>query len=231
LTKHDIRALVAEVPLFDGLTGHELDRLAASAGHAHLADRANLISLSQPGDIAYFILKGTLRVQVEEEDGSLVILAFLGAGDLVGEMSVLDRDARSATVVSVEPCELLWLDRATLEDALRAMPAMAHNLLRLLSRRLRLANERILALSTLDVRGRVARQLAALADAYGPPGGAGAVTIPLRLTDSDVAALVGASRERVNQVMGEMRDRGLIVREADHRISVRNREDLASRYG
>jgi CRP-like cAMP-binding protein len=73
----------------------------------------------------------------------------------------------------------------------------------------------------------VARQILALADRYGNLEAGGEVVIPLRLTQSDLGEIVGASRERVNQVIGDFKQRGTIAVEGDHRIRVRNRRDLA----
>jgi CRP-like cAMP-binding protein len=89
-----------------------------------------------------------------------------------------------------------------------------------------MANERIQALSRLDVAGRVAHELLAFAEGYGVSGADG-VLIPLRLTQSDLAALVGASRERVNQALGEMRKRDLVSTDGRYRITVRDPAALA----
>ena len=107
--------------------------------------------------------------------------------------------------------------------------------MRLLSHRLRFANEQIQALCTLDVPGRVARQILALADRYGKPaagatpGAAGEVRIQLRLTQSDLGEVIGASRERVNQAIVEFKQNGYIAVDSDHRIHVRDRQAL-TRY-
>jgi CRP/FNR family cyclic AMP-dependent transcriptional regulator len=109
----------------------------------------------------------------------------------------------------------------------RTLAPLADNLVRLLSHRLRFANDQIQALCTLDVQGRLARQILAMADRYGSPEAGGEVRIPLRLTQSDLAEIVGASRERVNQVIVELKQRGLISVDALHRIHVHNRRELA----
>jgi CRP-like cAMP-binding protein len=144
-------------------------------------------------------------------------------------MSLIDSSGRSANVVTTEKSRLLWMDRNTFQTCLRNMTSLANNLVRLLSIRLRFANEQIQALCTLDVAGRVARQILALADRYGSREAGGQVTIPLRLTQSDLGEIVGASRERVNQVVVELKQRGLIAVQPDHRIRVLNRKDL-TRY-
>jgi CRP/FNR family cyclic AMP-dependent transcriptional regulator len=109
------------------------------------------------------------------------------------------------------------------------MPAIALNLLRILSDRLRLANERIQALCALDVYGRVARQIQSFARQYGQRGADGTVTIPIRLTQSDIASLVGATRERVNQVMTSFKQQGYIAVDRNYHITVHN-PDALERY-
>ena len=113
------------------------------------------------------LLSGTVKIYVTRADGREVILAFLGPGDTVGEMSLVDSAGRSANVVTTEPSRLLWMDRATFQTCLRTLTPLANNLVRLLAHRLRFANEQIQALCTLDVPGRVARQILAMADRYG----------------------------------------------------------------
>jgi len=153
-----------------------------------------------------------------------VIIAFGGPGDVEGEMSVLDNVAagRSADIVTQEQTTVLWLDRINFQDCMRTMPAIALNLLRILSGRLRLANERIQALCALDVYGRVARQLQSFARQYGQRDANGIVTIPIRLTQSDIASLVGATRERVNQVMTSFKQQGYIAVDRNYRITIHN---------
>ena len=121
------------------------------------------------------------------------------------------------------------MNRLAFGECLRAMPHLSYNLVQLLTRRLRLANEQIKALSTLDVRGRVARQILAFAQQYGREDAEDGVRIPLRLTQSDVAALVGASRERVNQVIVDFKESGFISVDPRHHITVHDQSALVRR--
>ncbi len=150
-------AALADLPLFRDLPPEALARLAGAWRPSRVPTGATLMTAEAPGELAYLILTGTAKVFVEEASGSEVILAVLGPGDLVGELAVIDREARSASVVTLEPAELLWIARADLAEALRTMPQLSLNLLRLFARRLRLANAQVRALATLDVPGRVAR--------------------------------------------------------------------------
>jgi CRP/FNR family cyclic AMP-dependent transcriptional regulator len=105
-------------------------------------------------------------------------------------------------VVALEPTTLLMMNRAAFWASLQEMPKMSYNLVSVLSRRLRLANLHARSLVRLDVYGRVAGQLLALAREYGNTTPNDDVLIPLRLTQSDLASMVGASRVRVNQALG-----------------------------
>src|SRR5215218_1117218 len=128
---------------------------------------ARLMASDTPGDSAYVIRHGAVKVHVEHEDGRDVIVAILGPGEIVGEMSVVDHEMRSGSVVTLEDSVLFWIDREALQSCLRSMPKLTLNLTEILSRRLRIANERIKALATLDVYGRIAHHLLVLAKEYG----------------------------------------------------------------
>jgi CRP/FNR family cyclic AMP-dependent transcriptional regulator len=217
---------LAEIQLFEGLPAERLQRLAEILRKKTVPSGTNMITAEQPGEVVYVVLEGTVKILIEQMDGREVILAFLGAGDTVGEMSLVDSSGRSANVMTMEKCTLLWMDRATFQDLLRNVPEFAQNLVKLLAGRLRMANEQIQSLSSLDVAGRLARQILAFAERYGRPDDGG-IRIPLRLTQSDLAELVGASRERVNQVMVEFRQKGYLSVDSSHRVLVLKNEDLA----
>jgi CRP-like cAMP-binding protein len=177
----------------------------------------------------YVLLEGSVKVELLRPEGTEVIRAVLGPGEVVGEMSLADSLGRSAGVKTLEETTLLCMDRVTFLTSVEEAPALARNLANLLSRRLRLANAHVRSLAALDVPGRVAAQLLALAKEYGEPSPEGGTLIPLPLTQSDLAALVGASRVRVNQAMTFFKRRGWISVGADHRIIVHDLDSLAHR--
>jgi len=122
------------------------------------------------------------------------------------------------------------MDRHTFLSSMKEVPAIARNLVGILFRRLRLADTHTRSLAALDVHSRIAAQLLAFAREYGEPQPDGGDTlIPLRLTQTDLAGLVGASRVRVNQELGYYRKRGNISLDKDHRITVHDQETLARR--
>jgi CRP/FNR family cyclic AMP-dependent transcriptional regulator len=220
---------LSEIPLLKGLPLERLRRLNEVLHKKTVPAGTNMITAEQPGEVVYVLLEGTVKILIEQLDGREVILAFLGDGDTVGEMSLVDSAGRSANVMTMEKCTFLWMDRATFQDLLKNVPEFAQNLVRLLSGRLRMANEQIQSLSSLDVAGRLARQILAFAERYGRrETGEEGTRIPLRLTQTDLAELVGASRERVNQVMVEFRQRGFLAVDSSHRILVHKPEELAA---
>lgn len=219
------------IALFEGVSEEELGRLREEVHESTFPAGVQVVSAEQPGEAVYFVLSGKVRVYLEQPDGSVVTLAFLGPGDLFGEMSLVDETLRSASAVTLERSTLLWLGRAAFQRCLRELPPVALNLVRELSARLRKANEQIQALSTLDVAGRVARQLLALADQYGQADEAGHLRIPLPLTQSDIADMVSATRESVNRVMVSLVQEGALRVEPNHDVTLLDRELLAGHLG
>ncbi len=221
--------VLAKLPLFEGLTREELARLNEDLHRKVFPAGTNVITVAQPGEVVYLLLDGTVKIYVDQIDGTEVILAFLGPGDTFGEMGLVGTAGRSASVLTLEKCNCLSMDRAAFHRCLKTMSSLSYNLVKLLSRRVRLGNEQIQALSTLDVRGRVARQLLAFAQRYGETGTDDSVRIPLRLTQTDVASLVGASRERVNQVIVSFKEHEFISVDSGHHFTVHNVQALIDR--
>jgi CRP/FNR family cyclic AMP-dependent transcriptional regulator len=215
------------MPLFHGLTLEQLTWLNHHLHRTTFPAGSHLFTAEQPGDVVYIILSGTVKIHVEQEDGSDVIVAFRGPGDPIGEMSLLDRAGRSASVTTVEDATLVWMNRASFQECLQTMPALSYNLLQILARRLREATEQIQALAAQDVNGRVARLLLVFVQVRGQTTPGGSVLIPLRLTQSDIADCVGASRVHVNKILGTYKRRKYISVDPNYRITVHDQAALA----
>ena len=220
--------VLAGVPLFRGLTHDRLSKLAALLNRRSFPAGVRVITAEDPGEDVYFVLEGSVKVHVDQPDGGEVVLAVLGPGEVVGEMNLADSLGRSANVTTLEKTRFLWLARAAFRASVEETPVMALNLADVLSRRLRLANTHLRYVAALDVHGRVAAQLLAFAQEYGQETPEG-LLIPLRLTQADLAGLVGASRVRVNQVLGFFKGRGYLSVGEDRRITVHDRAALARR--
>ena len=225
IRKDDTRNLLADIDLLSGLTPAQLDWVAQRTHRRVFEPGRNILTIEQPGEAVYIILHGTVKIHVEQGERD-VILSILGAGDLLGEMSLIDSVGRSASAVTLENSLLLWMDKLTFNEMLNNFPAVARNLVKILSARVRLSDQLIQALATLDVNGRVARQLLAFAEKYGREKD-GAMQIRIVLTQGDIADLVGASRKRVNQTMVLFKEQGLIDTDAEGRIAIKDSEGLA----
>jgi CRP/FNR family transcriptional regulator, cyclic AMP receptor protein len=222
-------ATLSEVSLFRGLSPEELERLAPLLRERTFSAGASVVIAEQPGEAIFVVLEGSVKVHLEQPDADGVILAVLGPGEVVGEMSLADSLGRSASVRTLEETRFVWAEGATLREALLRSPTMALNLANLLSRRLRLTNTHLRSVAALDVPGRVAAQLVAFAQEYGEEEPGVGVRIPLHLTQTDLAGLVGASRVRVNQTLGFFRRHKFISIDEDGRIVVHDQGALARR--
>lgn len=220
---------LVELALFRNLPLEQLSELNELLHRKSFPAGANIMTAGQVGEAVYCIGAGTVKIHVEQADGDDVIIAILGAGDVVGEMSVLDDAGRSASVVTLERSTLLWMDRAVFRACLLKMPVMTYNLARILGARLRLANEQIQSLATQEVENRVARQLLAFAEHYGQTGDNGDILIPIRLTQGDIAEMVGATRKWINQIFVAYKERKYISVDQNHRITIHNPKALARR--
>jgi len=221
----DTRNLLSYIQLFEGMTPVQLDWIAQRAHRRNFEAGRNVMTIEQPGEAVFIILYGTVKIHIEQGERD-VILAILGAGDMLGEMSLIDSVGRSASAVTLESSLMLWMDKVTFSYILDNFPPVARNLVKIMSSRVRLSDQLIQALATLDVNGRVARQLLAFAEKYGREKD-GVTQIRIVLTQGDIADLVGASRKRVNQAMVAFKEQGLIDTDANGRISIHNREGLA----
>jgi CRP-like cAMP-binding protein len=219
------------VPLFRSLSPAELAHLAGLLHHRTFGPHRLVLLSEQLGEAVYIILSGFVQVVIEHPEGLDVILAVLGKGEILGEMSVVDHLARSATARTISEATLAWLPRRDFWECLRSMPALTYNLASILSRRLRLSNEHIQAVMTLDLPGRVAWHLLTLLAEHGEQLPDGARRLPFPLTQGDLASLVGASRFRVNRVLSEYRTCGYLTSDRQHRITVLDPPGLARHCG
>lgn len=163
----------------------------------------------EPGDRFWIIVNGKVKLGHAASDGRESLIAVLGAGEIVGELSVYDPGPRVATATVLAPSTLLELPRARFLDLLDAHPALGRQLLQSLAQRLRKTNSALADLVFSDVPGRVAKALLDLAARFGRQVAQG-VRVPHDLTQEELAQLVGASRETVNKSLAEFSGRGWI---------------------
>jgi CRP-like cAMP-binding protein len=224
LRMDDTRHLLSDIRLFEGLTTTQLDWISKHAHRRIFNAGMNVMTVEQPGEAVFVILHGTVKIHIEQ-GGRDVILSVLGSGDLLGEMSLIDSVGRSASALTLENSLMLWMDKTTFNYLLDNFPPVARNLVKILSARVRLSDQVIQSLATLDVNGRVARQILAFAERYGHETSEG-VQIHIVLTQGDLADLVGASRKRVNQAMVFFKEQGLVSTDANGRFIIHDKAGL-----
>lgn len=214
------------IPLFEGLSEAQSIWMRQRM-HAHtFPPGVDIITAGAQGETIYIVLSGTVKVYMINLDGSEVTLSLLGPGDPVGEMSMVDGSDRSASVITLEETTLLWMNREDFNAALNTIPRLAQNLLRVIAKRLRDSSDNVRALASLNVNGRIARQLLAFAERYGQRSTENAILLPVRLTQGDLSELVGASRKRVNQMIGALKRARIIeIDEALH-ITICDKKEL-----
>lgn len=193
--------------------------------HKTLQAGETMLTAHEPGHALYFVLAGTVKIHVEQSDGSDVFIDIAGAGDIVGEMSIVDRAERSASATAMEETHVLWMERTAIENELNTTPLLSQNVARILSQRLRHATMRIQVMATQNTYGRVAHQLLFFMEKYGRVTREG-TWIPMRLTQSELADLVGATRERVNQVMGRFKREEILTVDSKNHLTILNVEAL-----
>ena len=193
------------LPIFETLDDECLKPLMRVAMLRAIPRNTVVLNAGDSTDNIYFVLSGTLKVQVSDEDGREVILSKLGQGELFGEMGVLDDHPRSATVIAVESSQVVVMGKADFKQCLVDNPDVSLFIMRNLTKRLRLADRNIESLALLDVYGRVARLLLESAETVD-----GRKVVTHKLTKQDIGKMIGASREMVSRVMRDLAAQGLI---------------------
>ena len=172
------------------------------------------------GEELFIILEGQARVLMTDHKSREVILATLGAGDYVGEMSLIDNESHSATVEAEVECQTLVLGRDAFTRCLEQNSTVAFTMMRGLVQRLRSADRKIGSLALLGVYGRVANMLIESAN----PIGDNKKIIRKKISRQDIAKMVGASREMVSRVMKDLEERGIIETQEDGSLKIQNRK-------
>ena len=198
------------VPLFSDLTHKELGMLAALGNRRKFPVKNIVFHEGDQGDHLLIILSGKVKVLLYGKSGQEFILSILGPGHFFGEMAIFETAPRSATVMTVEPCEFLLLGQEELTGLLRKHPMIAVKILKHLSQRLRKTNEQIRSLVMFDIYGRIGRCLLNLAETQGGRAN-GQFLVPNRPSLQELAKMVGCSRETLSRAMKALRENGCLT--------------------
>jgi CRP/FNR family cyclic AMP-dependent transcriptional regulator len=202
------RGLLRSVSIFADLDPAAVAALERLAEVRDFPPGAVIVSQEDRGDSLYVLASGKVKVVLYGDSGREIILSiFKTPGDFFGEMSLLDNEPRSATVIADARSRLLVLSRADFEAHLESHPRTALRVLQEVSRRLRRADAVIGNLALLDVYGRLAGKLRELAATDGEQTEEG-VLVRQRPTQAEIAAMIGTSRETVSRALSEFARRG-----------------------
>jgi CRP-like cAMP-binding protein len=171
-----------------------------------------LFRAGDPGDGCYRVIEGLLKVTAAAPPHRERILAIRGAGAIIGELSLLDGAPRSATVAAIRDTRLAFVTSEAFEAFGEAHPEIYRYISALLARNLRDNNNALLATSFLSVRGRAARALLSLADAFGQDVGSGRILIHQKVGQGDLSAMAGIARENLSRILQEWTRIGLVKR-------------------
>jgi len=200
-----IRELLTSVELFAEMNEEEIDDLTSLAQIKKLDKDSTIFHAGDLADAVFVVASGRVKVVITSSDGKEFILTVLGAGQVFGEMALLESAPRSASVVTLSAVEVLVISRTDFQRLLDSNPRISQRLMAILSRRLRRANAKMESLAYMDVAGRLARYLLDLARDHGQRLGNGWVVVR-RPTHSDIAHSIGTSRETVSRLINEFEE-------------------------
>jgi CRP/FNR family cyclic AMP-dependent transcriptional regulator len=201
---------VSSISFQDILTAEQAADLTARGRARRFRRGATLFNEGDSSDHIALVTRGRVKVSYLTERGDEILLAVRGPGDLLGELSALDGQPRSATVTALEPVEAHVVGAVGFKAFLEAHPVVALRLLEMMARRLRDSDRVRVEFGAFDTLGRVARRLVELASAYGEPSKTG-IRIALPLTQQELAGWIGSSREAVSKALRTLRNQGIVA--------------------
>ncbi len=227
LTTMQEESHLKQIPLFTSLTAEHLADLATKLGTRNYKAGETIFHKDDPGSVLYVIKGGQVKIATASAEGDEVILAILTDGDFFGELSLLDESPRSASAIAMAPTQAMVLQRKDFVDFLTRYPEIVGDILAALSRRLRGTDSLVEDVIFLDLPARLAKRLLQLANTHGIKTQEG-LEINLKLTQQDIADLVGATRVAVNKQLRLYQKMG-VINLSRNRIIITRPEDLQRR--
>ena len=198
--------MLRNVSLFADLSDDDIDTISTLTATRTFPKNTIIISEGDHSDSLYAILSGKVKVFLSDDEGKEIILNIQGPGEYFGELALLDDAPRSASVMTLEESRMAVISKQAFDDCLSKNPELSLRVIRGLSARLRSLTENVKSLALMDVYGRVARTLLELAEPQGD-----VLVISQRLTQRDIASMVGASREMVSRILKDLSTGGYIT--------------------
>lgn len=222
----DKQAVLSQHFLLQALQPAELTQVAQLAAPLRVEANQVIFQRGDPGDSLMAVVRGRVKICSQSAEGKELILNLIKPGELFGEIALLDGEPRTADAVALERCDLLCLSRGAFLPYLERHPVIALRMMAVLCRRLRKTSAQFEDVLFLEVPARLARVLLNLAEAFGQPARQG-VHIDLKLSQQQLGAIVGVTRESVNKHLGEWQRQGWVELRAGY-LTLRDRESLAA---
>jgi CRP/FNR family transcriptional regulator, cyclic AMP receptor protein len=202
---------LAGSPFLARLSSEDRKALAGRARARSFKAGATIFSEGEPGDALYVVVEGHVRIVISSDTGDETTVAVLGPGQVVGDQALLDGGQRSATAVAAIATKTLVVTREMFTEWLMEHPAAAIAIMETLSQRLRRMNQQMLDMVSLDLTHRLAKQLISLASVYDIALQPGNAPVRLQITQSDLASMLGVSRESVNKQINAFSRQGYVT--------------------
>jgi len=203
--------MLDNIPLFSGLNEQELVHISQHATTRTYPKNTVIITEGDPAETLYIIIKGKVKVLLNDEAGKEVIINCQGPGEYFGELALIDEAQRSATVITMETSTFSVIAKHSFHDILANNPSIALSLIRDLTQRVRVLTDNVKSLALMDVYGRVAKTLLGMATEHN-----GKLLIEDKLTQQDIASRIGASREMVSRILKDLETGGYISMKHKH---------------
>src|ERR1700749_3165372 len=191
----DTLSVLRQHPIFCDLETEALDQLCRYAKHSTLKRGATIFSKGDPGNSLFAVISGTVKISISSADGRSAILNLIGAGELFGEIAVLDGQARTADATATSHCEIFAIDRRDFLPFVAAPPDLAMKFIELLCTRLRWTSDQVEQVILQNLPGRLAGALLRLTEKYNlaPTGHT------IAITQQELSEMVGMTRESINK--------------------------------
>jgi len=225
MTHQDKVGALRKIPILADLSPDELEALLKITKSASFKKDDHLFSEGSYGEEVYLIIAGTIKVTTSEPTRKTKILNMLNAGDVLGEMAMIDAEYRSATATAHEDTETLVLTCADFLELIQLHPSMQLKIMITLCRRLRNANDEIRNYTFYDLAGRLTKVILSLFEQF--PGDGDIPFINLQLTHQDLANMLGTARESVTKLISSFKRSGAIDYR-DHMIYITDQAELES---
>lgn len=210
---------LARCPLFAHADARILSSLATRLRRRRFRRGEVIFHQGDPGDSLHVVVSGAVKIVLPSAEGEEAIIATLRPPDFYGELALLDGAPRSATATALEPTEVMVLPRPVFVELLDTLPGLRDALLAGLAKELRRLTGHVEELHFLDLAGRLAMRLVRLAYET-EPDAQGRVRLEWPYTQSDLAAMIGGTRQSVNRLLSELVEDGLITIEPDALVIV-----------